>query len=135
MQVDPDLSRTVMVSTKFDTRIPQFSRSADIELFMRPHPRVLETTILGGTPFFTSVPAGRVGGSRDSIFSSNDEFRDAVYERELNDVGELEKRLDRPLESSERARVGVSQLRRVGQKTLFCRADIPKEILQCDLRE
>jgi hypothetical protein len=53
MQVDPTLSRTVVVSTKLDTRIPQFSTGQDVETFLRPPPTVLEAGMLGGTPFFT----------------------------------------------------------------------------------
>lgn len=50
MQVDPSLSRTVLVSTKLDTRIPQFARGSDVEMFLKP---ALEGAMLGGTPFFT----------------------------------------------------------------------------------
>lgn len=50
LQVDPTLARTVLVSTKLDTRIPQFARGADVEMFLRP---ALEGSMLGGTPFFT----------------------------------------------------------------------------------
>jgi len=32
MECDPELRRTVVVSTKFDTRIPQFSRAADVDM-------------------------------------------------------------------------------------------------------
>lgn len=53
MQVDPSLSRTVLVSTKLDTRIPQFARGTDVEMYLRPPARVLEPTMLGGSPFFT----------------------------------------------------------------------------------
>lgn len=52
-QVDPTLSRTVLVSTKFDTRIPTFSRAADVEMFLKPSG--LEGGMLGGAPFFTWV--------------------------------------------------------------------------------
>jgi hypothetical protein len=75
-QVDPDLSRTVVVSTKLDTRIPQFASRADVELFLKPPGRLLDSNILGATPFFTSVPSGRVGVSRDSVYRSNDHFRE-----------------------------------------------------------
>ena len=51
LQADPNLSRTVLVSTKFDTRIPQFARGSDVEMFLRPSG--LETTMLDGAPFFT----------------------------------------------------------------------------------
>ena len=53
MQVDPHLSRTVVVSTKLDTRLPQFARGHDVELFLRPPGRLLEPGMLGGCPFFT----------------------------------------------------------------------------------
>lgn len=52
-QVDPSLSRTVVVSTKLDTRIPQFARPHDVEMYLRPPSRLLEPTMLGGSPFFT----------------------------------------------------------------------------------
>jgi len=53
MQVDPHLARTAIVSTKLDTRLPQFARGEDVELFLRPPARLLETGMLGGCPFFT----------------------------------------------------------------------------------
>lgn len=112
MQVDPSLTRTVVVSTKLDTRIPQFARPHDVEMFLRPPSRLMEPTMLGGSPFFTSVPSGRVGNSRDAIFRSNEHFREAVADREALDVAELEGRLGRRLDRAERARIGVGQLRR-----------------------
>lgn len=112
MAVDPSLTRTVVVSTKLDTRIPQFARPHDVEMFLRPPSRLLEPTMLGGSPFFTSVPSGRVGNSRDAVFRSNEHFRVAVAEREALDVAELEARMGRRLERAERARIGVGQLRR-----------------------
>ena len=117
-QVDPDLKRTVVVATKLDTRIPQFSRSNDVELYLRPPTRVLESNILGAAPFFTSVPAGRVGNMRDAIYRSNDHYREAVSQQELQDVHELQRKLGRQLEGPERARVGVSQLRRFLEQLL-----------------
>eukprot|EP01018_Ginkgo_biloba_P019163 Gb_04150 [translate_table: standard] len=111
MQVDPELSRTVIVSTKLDTKIPQFGRSTDVELFLRPPTRVFDGSILGETPFFTSVPSGRVGMNRDSVYRLNDQFKEAVALREAQDVATLEEKLGRPLLKEERARVGVSRLR------------------------
>ncbi|KAH7431119.1 hypothetical protein KP509_08G030700 [Ceratopteris richardii] len=111
MQMDPELSRTVIVSTKLDTKIPQFARAADVELFLKPPPRLLDGNILGATPFFTSVPSGRVGISRDSVFRSNEQFREAVALREAQDLAALEEKMDRHLLPDERARVGVSKLR------------------------
>lgn len=51
--------------------------------------------VMSGAPFFTSVPSGRVGVSRPSTFRSNEHFREAVADRELHDVLELEARLGR----------------------------------------
>jgi hypothetical protein len=53
LQTDPSLQRTVVVSTKLDTRIPQFARGQDVELFLHPPGRQLEPSMLGGSPFFT----------------------------------------------------------------------------------
>ncbi|RMZ55499.1 hypothetical protein APUTEX25_000082 [Auxenochlorella protothecoides] len=116
--VDPALTRTVVVSTKLDTRIPQFARASDVEMFLRPPSRLLEPTMLGGSPFFTSVPSGRVGNSQDAIFRSNEHFRQAVAEREALDVAELESRLGRRLGPGERSRIGVGQLRRFAEHLL-----------------
>lgn len=58
-----------------------------------------------------SVPSGRVGNAKDAVFRSNDVFRQAVALREAQDVTELEHRLGRRMDSSERARIGVAQLR------------------------
>lgn len=75
MQIDPELSRTVLVSTKLDTKIPQFARASDVEVFLRPPASVLDGCLLGDSPFFTSVPSGRVGSGHEAIFRSNEEFK------------------------------------------------------------
>lgn len=75
MQIDPELSRTVIVSTKLDTKILQFARSSDVEVFLSPPACTLDGFILGDSPFFTSVPSGRVGSGPDSVYISNDEFK------------------------------------------------------------
>nr|BAH23784.1 dynamin-related protein 5B-3 [Physcomitrium patens]BAH23785.1 dynamin-related protein 5B-3 [Physcomitrium patens] len=111
MQVDPELSRTVIVSTKLDTRIPQFACRADVELFLRPSTRLLDGNILSGSPFFTSVPSGRVGASRDCVYRSNEHFREAVASQEAKDTAVLEEKLGRQLTKEEQAHVGVSRLR------------------------
>ena len=36
-----------------DTRLPQFARGSDVEMFLRPPGRLLEPGMLGGCPFFT----------------------------------------------------------------------------------
>lgn len=111
MQIDAELSRTVVVSTKLDTKIPQFARSSDVEVFLRPPAWTLDGCILGDSPFFTSVPSGRVGCGHESFYRSNDEFKQAVSLRELEDVAALEEKLGRSLSKEERNRIGVSKLR------------------------
>ncbi len=64
------------------------------------------------------MPSGRVGNSKDALFRSNEHFREAVAERETFDILELEKRLDRHLDKAERARIGVTQLRRFLEQLL-----------------
>jgi len=110
MQVDPLLERTVVVSTKFDTRLPQFGSSMDVEAFLQPG-GLLEPTILGRRPFFTSVPSGRVGAGPGATYRANDDFREAVKRQEEGDLYELQARLGRELEGPELERVGVFQLR------------------------
>jgi hypothetical protein len=75
LQVDPDLARTVLVSTKLDTKIPQFARPSDVEVFLHPPTSVLDVSLLGDSPFFTSVPSGRVGSCHEAVFRSNEEFK------------------------------------------------------------
>ncbi|KAK2665327.1 hypothetical protein Ddye_003901 [Dipteronia dyeriana] len=111
MQVDPELTRTVIVSTKLDTKIPQFARSSDVEVFLSPPACTLDGFILGESPFFTSVPSGRVGTGHDSVYRSNEEFKQAVSLREIEDIVSLEEKLGRPLSKQERSRIGVSKLR------------------------
>jgi len=79
LQIDPELSRTVIVSTKLDTKIPQFARSSDVEVFLRPPACTWDGCLLGDSPFFTSVPSGRVGLGRDSVYSSNEEFKKVYF--------------------------------------------------------
>ncbi|CAN6476158.1 unnamed protein product [Victoria cruziana] len=111
MQIDPELSRTVVVSTKLDTKILQFARSSDVEVFLKPPVRTLDGSILGGSPFFTSVPSGRVGCGHESVFRSNDEFKQAITLREIQDIASLEEKLGRPLSKDEKSKIGVSSLR------------------------
>jgi len=87
-KADPDLSRTVIVNTKLDTKIPQFGAPSDVHDFLRadiidkisPHK-------LGG-PFFTSVPSGRVGrddGTTEFLYDNDDDFVTACGENEDSD--------------------------------------------------
>ncbi|CAM8971685.1 hypothetical protein QQ045_029604 [Rhodiola kirilowii] len=111
MQIDPELSRTVIVSTKLDTKIPQFARSSDVEVFLSPPASTLDGFLLGDSPFFTSVPSGRVGVGDDSVYRSNDEFKEAIIMREKDDIASLEDKLCRSLSEKEKSRIGVSKLR------------------------
>ncbi|KAL2537068.1 Dynamin-like protein ARC5 [Forsythia ovata] len=111
MQIDPELSRTVVVSTKLDTKIPQFARASDVDVFLSPPACTLDGFMLGDSPFFTSVPSGRVGTGHESVYRSNDEFKQAIYLREMGDVAALEEKLGRSLSKQERSRIGISSLR------------------------
>ncbi|XP_047315110.1 dynamin-like protein ARC5 isoform X2 [Impatiens glandulifera] len=118
MQIDPELSRTVIVSTKLDTKIPQFARASDVEVFLRPPASTLDGFMLGDSPFFTSVPSGRVGSGPECLYKSNEEFKQAISLREMEDISFLEEKLDRPLCNQERNRTGVSSLRRFLEELL-----------------
>ncbi|KAG0520299.1 hypothetical protein BDA96_08G062200 [Sorghum bicolor] len=111
MQVDPDLARTVLVSTKLDTKIPQFARPSDVEVFLHPPTCVLDVSLLGDSPFFTSVPSGRVGSCHEAVFRSNEEFKKAILSREMEDIASIEDKLGRSLTTKERDRIGVGNLR------------------------
>lgn len=130
-KADPDLSRTVIINTKLDTKIPQFGTPADICDFLRadiidslsPHK-------LGG-PFFSSVPSGRVGrpsdvkdGSFDDyLFEDDEEFVAACMECEESDRAIVTQRLKNlkfrtgdkqppiPAVKTMLPRVGLSRLR------------------------
>jgi hypothetical protein len=83
MQADPQLARTVLVTTKFDTKLPQFSEAEDLDEFLRaPIVHDMFSQMLGG-PFFTSVPSGRVGISKD--FDNNEAFVRSLQQAERID--------------------------------------------------
>lgn len=116
MQADPDLRRTVLVTTKFDTKLPQFGTSEDLEDFLRaPLIQKLYPQMLGG-PFYTSVPCGRVGMGKDSAFISNEVFVEAVKKVEKYDHARIEARLGSVVAAPLIQRVGVSRLRRFLEK-------------------
>ncbi len=89
-KADPDLSRTVIVNTKLDTKLPQFGTPSDVCDFLKAS--VIDSLSphkLGG-PFFTSVPSGRVGRASDDspddfLFEHDDEFVSSCIENEEND--------------------------------------------------
>lgn len=120
-KADPDLSRTVIVNTKFDTKVPQFGTPSDLADFIQapdldrvcPHK-------LGG-PFFTSVPSGRVGRAEpgdphaaDFLFDNDDEFVMACAESEESDRNVVLNRLRRLTRANDAVvgdRVGLRKLR------------------------
>ena len=83
-KADPDLSRTVIVNTKLDTKLPQFGTPNDVADFisasivdrLSPHK-------LGG-PFYTSVPSGRVrrfeAATTGKRKNDDDDFDEYSYE-------------------------------------------------------
>ena len=124
-KADPDLSRTVIVNTKFDTKLPQFGSPSDVEDFIRagildrisPHK-------LGG-PFFTSVPSGRVGrlhnplmDNGDFMYNSDEAFVKACKDGETEDRKAVLARLKRLKWSNEvnnsavTQKIGLGKLRR-----------------------
>lgn len=73
-KADPDLSRTVIINTKLDTKVPQFGTPADLCDFLRAEViDGLSPHKLGG-PFFSTVPSGRVGRPADIKDGSFDDF-------------------------------------------------------------
>ena len=109
MQADPELSRTVLVTTKLDTKIPQFSESDDLQEFLEaPLVKRLYPHMLGG-PFFTSVPCGRVGHSKE--YGTNEGFVRALQGTEIEDSRTILGKTGSQMSRSGLQRVGVSRLR------------------------
>jgi GTPase SAR1 family protein len=121
-KADPDLSRTVIVNTKFDTKIPQFGTPSDLIDFLRA--KILDRLCphkLGG-PFYTSVPSGRVGrpghgDPSDFVFDTDEDFVEACAEAEQADKAQVMQRVKRMGKASEAAnsitnkRVGLRAVR------------------------
>ncbi|CAM9746455.1 unnamed protein product [Ascophyllum nodosum] len=111
-QVDPDMSRTVLVTTKLDTKLPQFGAREDLEDFlMAPLMQRMYRCMLGG-PFFTTVSSGRVGRTREAAYFSNEAFVQAVRRSERDDQMFIAAKLGSQAAPSCLPRVGVSRLRR-----------------------
>lgn len=115
-KADPDLSRTVIVNTKLDTKLPQFGTAGDAADFVQAS--ILDRLAphkLGG-PFFTSVPSGRVGRStydtEDFSYDSDADFVRACAMAESNDSSEIERRIRRIGNVDVKSRVGLSTLRK-----------------------
>jgi len=118
-KADPDLSRTVIVQTKLDTKIPQFGTSADVQEFLGAE--IIDSIAprkMGG-PFFTSVPSGRVGRAgmheEDSFYLDDEEFVMACAQNEEKDRKTVHQRLERMsnvnIVNKLIPRVGLSKLR------------------------
>jgi hypothetical protein len=113
MRADNNLERTVLVTTKLDTKLPQFSEPNDLEDFLKaPLIKTLFSSMLGG-PFYTTVPSGRVGSpSGKGGFESNDVFVDALRKAEKADRSFVFHRLGRGKDGIESLKnVGISRLR------------------------
>ncbi len=109
MQADPELSRTVLVTTKLDTKLPQFSEADDLEDFLKaPLVHKIFPRILGG-PFFTTVPCGRVGVDRD--YSSNEAFVKGLRKAEAADRFTIGNKMDQTKARESLVHVGVTRLR------------------------
>lgn len=109
MQADPDLTRTVLVTTKLDTKLPQFSEPDDLEDFLKaPLIGKLYPHIQGG-PFFTTVPSGRVGISKE--FNTNDAFVRALKAAENTDKSNIVNKMGPAQARSSLSNVGITRLR------------------------
>jgi hypothetical protein len=118
MQADPFLERTVLVTTKLDTKLPQFSEAQDLEEFLSaPLIRTLFAQMLGG-PFYTTVPSGRVfskssssGGVGSGGFDSNEAFVEALKNAEKVDRSNIFHKIGRSNAPNALKNVGISRLR------------------------
>ena len=109
MQADPQLTRTVMVNPKLDTKMVQFSEGEDLEDFLQaPLIHTLFSQIMGG-PFFTSIPSGRVGMSKE--YDNNDAFVQALKQAEKHDRSVAVSKLGAVKARAALQNVGVSRLR------------------------
>ena len=125
-KADPDLSRTVIVNTKFDTKIPQFASPSDVEQFLRA--QILDKISphrLGG-PFFTSVPSGRVGrpnsnikDTGDDLYGSDEAFVTGCKDAEDNDKSSVIHRLKRLKWSNEVTNVSITNKIGLGSLRTF----------------
>lgn len=71
-------------STPAHAQLPTSSRESHT-----PHPIPIHSHAC------RSVPSGRVGNDSDSVFATNAQFRDAVADREAQDIAELEGKMGR----------------------------------------
>jgi len=130
-KADPDLSRTIIVNTKLDTKVPQFGTPSDICDFLQADVMDQLSPYKLGGPFFTSVPSGRVGrrpdtsvfpDTEDYLFDHDDDFVSACIENEESDRAIVTQRLKKFVMGKDRdpkmwasqtllPRVGLTRLR------------------------
>lgn len=109
MQADPQLTRTVLVTTKLDTKLPQFSEADDLQDFLHaPLVHTLFSQLMGG-PFFTSVPSGRVGLTKE--YDTNDAFVLGLKAAEQHDRAVAVTKMGAVKARQALQNVGVSRLR------------------------
>jgi len=133
-KADPDLSRTVIVNTKFDTKVPQFGTPSDVEDFLRASILDRISPHKMGGPFFTSVPSGRVGRydtesqiSGDFAFDSDEDFVESCGDAENADRAVVIQRLKRIGKAGEVANAGL--ISRIGINNL--RTFLEKRVDEC----
>lgn len=109
MNADPEMARTVLVTTKLDTKLPQFSEGDDLIDFLEaPLVKRLYPHMMGG-PFYTSVPSGRVGHSKE--YGSNEGFVRALRGAEIDDSRSILNKCGSAASRPALNKVGVSRLR------------------------
>jgi len=134
-KADPDLSRTIIVNTKLDTKVPQFGSDSDVYDFLGADViDQLSPYKLGG-PFFTSVPSGRVTRNDDVddfSFQHDDDFVSACVANEESDRAIVTQRLKRSTSGKEtdaKTRASQSLLPRVGLTRL--RGFLERRVDEC----
>lgn len=137
MQADPQFLRTVLVATKLDTKIPQLSESNDLEDFLHaPLIHSLYSQLMGG-PFFSSIPSGRVGSSKE--FENNEAFVNSLKNAEKVDRANLVHKMGAVKARNALQNVGVSRLRTfLESRVEDCyRRNVAKivPVLQAELRQ
>eukprot|EP00798_Chlamydomonas_sp_ICE-L_P024458 gene24458-10058_t len=99
LQVDPLLSRTVLVTMNLDWGSLSISSSSDVDGLL--HPTGLDPAI-ECSPFLVSLPecclSGHVSG-----FPSDLQFQQSVSERDAKDLKEIEAKIGRRLDRAERS--------------------------------
>lgn len=78
-QVDPDLSRTILITTKFNNRVNQFKNKKEVDMYFNDSGCLRDKKM-----FFISLPSGR--NARDL---TEDEFKQKLKEVHLSDFKTL----------------------------------------------